>query len=277
MNLDFLCIGVQKAGTTWLDRILRSHPDVWIPATKELHYYDEQFVPFVRNWSAQHRVNNSAGIVRWQQGSGNPDPRIIAEAEFIGRAEVDADWYRELFAMAPPGNLKGEVTPEYCLCPDEGVELMMADNPHAHYFLMLREPVSRDLSHLRMIIGNEGYDLEGPVEAYEPRFETYMKWLDHEKRGDYLPILERWQRLIDPAHFHVLFFEQIKTDPEGLSRRLCSTLGVDPAKLAGDAREVVHKGPKFEIPDRIVEQIRERHREAIAVVKGEFELAAELW
>src|SRR5437762_2155968 len=38
---DFLCIGAQKAGTTWLYQQLESHPDFWMPPFKELHYLND--------------------------------------------------------------------------------------------------------------------------------------------------------------------------------------------------------------------------------------------
>ena len=37
---DFLCIGAQKSGTSWLDANLRFHPELWLPPAKELHYFD---------------------------------------------------------------------------------------------------------------------------------------------------------------------------------------------------------------------------------------------
>jgi hypothetical protein len=44
MNLpDFICIGVQRAGTTWLYECLKEHPDVFVPETKELHFFNDNF------------------------------------------------------------------------------------------------------------------------------------------------------------------------------------------------------------------------------------------
>lgn len=40
--LDFLGIGAQKAGTTWLYEMLRQHPQVLFPAGKEIHFWDRQ-------------------------------------------------------------------------------------------------------------------------------------------------------------------------------------------------------------------------------------------
>ena len=36
----FICIGAQKAGTTWLYENLSRHPDVVMPPMKEIHYFD---------------------------------------------------------------------------------------------------------------------------------------------------------------------------------------------------------------------------------------------
>jgi hypothetical protein len=40
--LDFLGIGAQKAGTTWLYEALAQHPQVRFPAGKEVHFWDAQ-------------------------------------------------------------------------------------------------------------------------------------------------------------------------------------------------------------------------------------------
>jgi len=39
-NPDFVGIGAQKAGTTWLFEALRMHPEVVFPSGKEIHFWD---------------------------------------------------------------------------------------------------------------------------------------------------------------------------------------------------------------------------------------------
>lgn len=39
---DFLCIGSQKAGTTWLYENLRQHPELFLPDRKELNYFSSK-------------------------------------------------------------------------------------------------------------------------------------------------------------------------------------------------------------------------------------------
>lgn len=37
---DFMCIGAQKAGTGWLHANLAYHPEIYVPARKELHFFN---------------------------------------------------------------------------------------------------------------------------------------------------------------------------------------------------------------------------------------------
>lgn len=37
---NFLIVGAQRSGTTYLHRLLSQHPEVFLPDTKELHYFD---------------------------------------------------------------------------------------------------------------------------------------------------------------------------------------------------------------------------------------------
>ena len=41
MTINFYCVGAQKAGTTTLHDILKQHPDVFLPETKEAHFFDD--------------------------------------------------------------------------------------------------------------------------------------------------------------------------------------------------------------------------------------------
>ncbi|WP_133470511.1 sulfotransferase family protein [Paraglaciecola marina] len=39
----FICIGSQRAGTTWLHECLSEHPDVFVPEQKELHFFNTHY------------------------------------------------------------------------------------------------------------------------------------------------------------------------------------------------------------------------------------------
>ena len=40
---DFLGIGAQKAGSTWLHTNLKAHPGIWLPPVKEIHYFNHSY------------------------------------------------------------------------------------------------------------------------------------------------------------------------------------------------------------------------------------------
>ena len=51
-TVDFLGIGAQKGGTTWLYHQLARHPQVAFPRGKEVHYWDAASAPNADEWAA---------------------------------------------------------------------------------------------------------------------------------------------------------------------------------------------------------------------------------
>lgn len=42
-KIDFIGIGAQKSATSWIDKCLREHPEIYIPPQKELHFFNRNF------------------------------------------------------------------------------------------------------------------------------------------------------------------------------------------------------------------------------------------
>jgi hypothetical protein len=59
---DFLGIGAQKAGSTWLYRNLSKHPEVQMSSRKEIHYFDSHFFRGL-GWYGSH-FGNEPGRIR---------------------------------------------------------------------------------------------------------------------------------------------------------------------------------------------------------------------
>jgi hypothetical protein len=49
---DFLVIGAQKSGTSWLHQNLLHHPDVFVPQKKELHYFNSDLKKSLRDYAS---------------------------------------------------------------------------------------------------------------------------------------------------------------------------------------------------------------------------------
>ncbi len=93
---DFLGIGAQKAGTTWLHEQLRAHPGIHLPPRKELHYFDDNFHRPLR-WYASHFAE--AGARR--TGEITPAYAILDDARIAYMAAV-MPRVRAIFLMRDP-------------------------------------------------------------------------------------------------------------------------------------------------------------------------------
>jgi Sulfotransferase family len=149
---DFICVGVQKAGTTWLDQMLRAHPRIWLPPVKELHYFDDVYIKHFRGWIPRHRRVHALGAIEQQVSEGlKADFKLIKTAAHIALNTPTDDWYKAIFTMAPAGVVKGEMTPAYSLLPKDGIDHILRLNPSVKIILLLRDPVERAWSQIRMI------------------------------------------------------------------------------------------------------------------------------
>ena len=114
---DFLGIGAQKAGTTWLHENLRSHPELYLPEAKELHYFDWNFHRSLRFYSGHFRAG--AGRVTGEITPGYsilpptrialirdlmPDLRLL----FLVRNPIDRAWSQALMNLVSRDNRRCE-------------------------------------------------------------------------------------------------------------------------------------------------------------------------
>jgi hypothetical protein len=81
---NFLIIGAPRAGTTWIDKNLRDHPDVHMAATKEVHFFDRHYergIEFYesqfRHWNGQAAVGEATPAYLHGQFTANDIPRLI--------------------------------------------------------------------------------------------------------------------------------------------------------------------------------------------------------
>jgi sulfotransferase family protein len=213
---DFLCVGAQKAGTSWLYRQLEPHPDFWMPPVKELHYLDNL------NRTKRHRPPRSK--------DGRDACFLESIKDLSMRSHIDLDTYGRLFCHKGP-LLSGDISPAYSTLSDEIIERVVDHFPNLKVVFLARDPVERAWSQLSMGVR---LGMIGPFDATDPE-EVICNLLNPGVlvRSHPSKIVARWKRYVRPENFRVYFFDDLKENPAELRRSILSFLGGDPEKPSG--------------------------------------------
>jgi hypothetical protein len=273
---DFLCIGAQKAGTTWLYDNLRSHPQIWLPPVKELHYFNHVHIEEDRTWTPSHRRKASSAALRRHLRNVAPeqgDSVFVERLTEISEGEPDDDWYARIFGVAPVAATCGDITPRYASLPPEGVDHVHRIMPNAKVIYILRDPIDRCWSHVRMLMAEKQTDT--------PELSIIEKMAQRPgvlERSNYPSTFETWSVYQSEGRFLTLFFDDIAHDPAGLLKSVCEFVGV--AYEAGDfrgARKQVHAGPQHTMPPSVNELLKTRLRPVYEDIARRCPARGEAW
>lgn len=231
---DFLCIGAIKSGTTWLYENLRRHPDVWLPPIKELRYFNEP------EYNLRARLFGEEDAKRYeywrtQLRSSLRNERTLRRPHhllwylnffFVPRGPR---WYASLFLPAA-GRVTGDITPLYAPLPEKQIAFVRQHFPHLRIVYVLRDPVDRAWSHILLrCVSLVGWDprrlTEALVRETIRRREMDDGWLW--QNGRYSENLARWERYFPPEQLRVVFYDDLRREPDEFFRGIQRFLGVD--------------------------------------------------
>lgn len=189
MNLDFLCIGVQKAATSQVYSVLSKHPEIHIPE-KEFYFFSP----------------------KGEYKSDNPE-----QINF----DKSLDWYKKQFKK--DGRKKGEISTHYIYDSDAAERIKKAF-PDVKLFAILRNPIERAISHYKMEAYKyckEDRDLLEIIEE-DPANEIIQ-------RGKYHKQLQPYFQIFNAGQIKIFFLEDLKNDPEAFFEDLFDYVSVDPS------------------------------------------------
>ncbi len=229
MYPDFIGIGAQKAGTTWLYRNLRNHPGIWIPR-KEVHYFDHK-IKEASSFSLRSKVfGKGEADKRWRNQvkywtgvhlKNLSLPGLLWVYKFYMRAPGD-EWYASIFEPRK-GRIAGEITPNYSILERDMIAHVHQLMPGAKIILMTRNPIERAWSQALMYFDKvEKQDVETvSVKQFREFRSNHSSLLT-----DYLRTLENWGTFFPEEQIFVGFLEDVHFYPNRLLRRLYAFLGV---------------------------------------------------
>src|SRR6266481_6234048 len=213
---DFLCVGAQKAGTSWVYRQLEPHPDFWMPPVKELHYLDQ--------------LNRTKRFHTPRCGDARDTSFLESMESLRGRFYLDLESYGLLFCHKGP-LLSGDISPAYSTLNDEIIERVVDGFPNVKVIFLARDPVERAWSQLSM---GTRLGMINPFNITDPE-EVVRNLLNPGVLIRSYPskIVARWRRYVRPENFRVYFFDDLKESAAELRQSILLFLGGDPDKSSG--------------------------------------------
>jgi hypothetical protein len=219
---DFFIVGHPKCGTTALFQMLRSHPQIHMPAKEPRFFLRQRIEPDRQDPREPLRPPSSKVKSRpgWR-------PRSL-------------EGYLALFSEARPGQLVGEATPDYLRSPLTAGRIA-AVRPDARIIMVLREPASFLRSfHLQLVRGyNETQrDLRNALALEDQRREgramptAYLsqaspKDLQYLELVRYVDQLKRYHAVFPRERVLVLIYEEFRRDNTATVRTILRFLNVD--------------------------------------------------
>lgn len=250
-------IGAQKAGTTWLGQKLGQHPHVWAPPFKEMQFFNHRYIEEHRSWLPWH-FRRSKLVIQQSHDSRNEEvpEALLRYLERMTREPMFTNhWYKQAFAPAPDDALPMDVTPEYSTLPEEGVAFVAKFLPKAKFIYVIRHPVDRAISQLKMNITRA-----------KRKPQTVSDWLNEIEdpvlldRGDYATYVPRWSAHFGPDRLLILPFGQIAADPEGLMRQVEAFLDIPPYEYRKLDQKVFPSKPGLSVPEQARAALRAKLR-----------------
>jgi Sulfotransferase family len=235
---DFVGVGVQKSGTTWLADVLAQHPGVLL-RTKEISFFVRHYH---RGWDWYESHFADKGGRRAGELSVN---HWYSPREHMTRREFYPAWNprrRLLFWRRYP-SARDELAAHY---------------PGLRVFAAFRDPTERAWSHYRM--WRERRERNGKrVVPFERMFADDGRWI--RTQGRYAHWLAHWRERF--PDFGVFLYDDIRDDPKTLARQVYRFVGADPAFEPVLGRRVNEGRAQEQMPDTIRRELRAFYREEI--------------
>jgi Sulfotransferase family len=260
---DFLCVGAQKGGTSWLYRQLERHPDFWMPPVKELHYF------------------NSLNRTKRFHSPRCRDRRDVSFLDGMKNLSalsyIDLENYGRLFEHK--GSLvSGDISPAYSTVSDEIIQRVVNSFPNLKVIFLARDPVERAWSQLSMGIRLgmiSPFDATDADEVIRNLLNPGVLLRSHPSK-----IVARWRRYVRPDLFHMYFFDDLERNPVELRRSILVFLGADPNKSSGRLRADDNqdaKRDKLRLTNKVRSRVAKFFEEELKACAAELGGPAQQW
>ena len=239
MQKEFILgIGSQRAGSTFLARLLDQHPKIAIHPLKELHYFDTLF-----------NIRKEQTLKDFSKAQLTREIDRLCDADSYQFIDPRWRWYlRSNFRLLTTSvseidyfslfkdhenlvnkNIQyiGESTPEYMLLNDNEVANIKDVVGDARVFLMCRNPKKRIISSFRLMI--EYNQQQKTVEELDTFLGSLIEskniWIQNQiNYNSYRTVYERYSKYFDSVT--LIAYDDVIDDPGLILKKISDRLGL---------------------------------------------------
>lgn len=243
---DLICLGAQKAATTWLYDVLSHRDEIFLPPIKEIHYFSQIYNNDARDYGPVHRAAQVESVLKYFQAakfSDHPRPSLVDEVNHLVSPDVDDSWYAQIFSSASSDAVCVEICPSYMNMPQAAVQHVLRLNPSVRLLVLIRDPLDRCWSQIRMHISRGIEDRE--LDLFVSGEKSLWPYLFY---TDYAGSLRRWQRFCGIGQLKLILHEAIESDPNAALAEIYNFIGLPPPATDPRLNREVFKGEAIEMP-----------------------------
>jgi len=229
---DFLILGPQRTGTTWMFFNLHLHPEILLHRMKETYFFNMFGKP-------DHPHHHYSHLEDYLASFDEP----LGE-----RLKKHYTCLRKSLALYRP-KVIGEATASYAVLPDDVIAAIVAYKPELKGIIMLRDPVERAWSHAKKTLVRGKSE---PV-GFE-QFQQYFESSGQRQRADYAGMVDAWKRHLRPGHLYLGRYDRISSDPKAFLEDVERFLGVTTKALYFNRHLTIKLNPTSD--DRMPDDIR---------------------
>lgn len=263
----FVCIGAQKSGTTWLARVLATHPDLFVTPVKEIHYFDHVagITEHLSDKKRRSRFRKYHQRLWTQWGRFREHKSQWGWYRHYMSSPIDDRWYRGLFQHRGEKRFAGEITPEYAILGTKGLAHIKRLAPDARVIFIMRNPVARTWSQVLHQCRVRGLD------ANRQSTEAIVAMLTEQRfgeLGDYAATLDDMAATFRPDQTLALFYEDVHQDRQKALEQVCRFIGTSfsPDYFSELGRRF-NSSQEAALPDPVRSHLRKIYRPQVEAVR----------
>ena len=239
INDLFLGVGAMKAGTTWITNHLKTHPDIYFTYEKELGYFaylHDEMSKFTL--SDDFRIRKIKNYVEREVGDISNLRNLLYWSVNYLRDPIDDFWYLNNFVLKGNKKYCADFSNLYAHLDDIGWNHVKSITKNLKVIYIIREPLDRLWSHIRFQLMLDGR-IEEAKKWDKREFYEFGKQEHIWRNSRYSKIIRTLKKNLNNNQLLILFFEDIKSNPQKLLNKIEKFLNVEERKY--DIKQLTKK------------------------------------